>query len=131
MEHISLYRKWRPQTFGDVVGQRHVTNTLANALSSGRLVHAYLFCGPRGTGKTSTARILAKITKAKSKSKDKKVARLEGRIKNFDRFAVIVEHNGADQMVLKHAIATIRTSRSSSRPNCGRGSSKTSICPWG
>jgi DNA polymerase-3 subunit gamma/tau len=60
MEHISLYRKWRPQTFADVVGQRHVTNTLANALSAGRLVHAYLFCGPRGTGKTSTARILAK-----------------------------------------------------------------------
>ena len=60
MKHISLYRKWRPQTFEDIVGQRHVTNTLANALSSGRLVHAYLFCGPRGTGKTSTARILAK-----------------------------------------------------------------------
>ncbi len=60
MEHISLYRKWRPRTFSEVVGQRHVTNTLANALSSGRIVHAYLFAGPRGTGKTSTARILAK-----------------------------------------------------------------------
>lgn len=60
MEHISLYRKWRPQTFTEVVGQARVTNTLANALSSGRLVHAYLFSGPRGTGKTSTARILAK-----------------------------------------------------------------------
>ena len=60
MEHISLYRKWRPQTFTEVVGQGRVTNTLANALSSGRLVHAYLFSGPRGTGKTSTARILAK-----------------------------------------------------------------------
>jgi len=60
MEHITLYRKWRPQTFSEVVGQARVTNTLANALSSGRLVHAYLFTGPRGTGKTSTARILAK-----------------------------------------------------------------------
>jgi DNA polymerase III subunit gamma/tau len=60
MDHISLYRKWRPQAFDEVVGQPHVTDTISNALSSGRLVHAYLFCGPRGTGKTSTARILAK-----------------------------------------------------------------------
>ncbi|MBN1290017.1 MAG: DNA polymerase III subunit gamma/tau [Actinobacteria bacterium] len=60
MSGISLYRKWRPQKFEDVVGQKRVTETLANALSSGRLVHAYLFTGPRGTGKTSTARILAK-----------------------------------------------------------------------
>src|SRR6266567_7396917 len=54
------YRKWRPQCFGDVAGQEHITRTLANAVASGRLAHAYLFCGPRGTGKTSTARILAK-----------------------------------------------------------------------
>jgi len=55
-----LYRKWRSQTLSEVVGQESVTQTLRNALSSGRLSHAYLFCGPRGTGKTSTARILAK-----------------------------------------------------------------------
>ena len=55
-----LYRKWRPQTLADVVGQEHVTQTLGNALAQGRVAHAYLFCGPRGTGKTSTARILAK-----------------------------------------------------------------------
>jgi len=54
------YRKWRPQTFADVAGQRHVTVTLARAVAQGRVAHAYLFCGPRGTGKTSTARILAK-----------------------------------------------------------------------
>ena len=55
-----FYRKWRPQTLAEVVGQEHVTQTLLNALSSGRVAHAYLFCGPRGTGKTSTGRILAK-----------------------------------------------------------------------
>ena len=55
-----LYRKWRPRALDEVVGQETVTNTLKNAVSSGRLTHAYLFCGPRGTGKTSTARIMAK-----------------------------------------------------------------------
>lgn len=56
----ALYRKWRSQTFEEVVGQEHVTITLRNALRDGRVAHAYLFSGPRGTGKTSTARILAK-----------------------------------------------------------------------
>jgi DNA polymerase-3 subunit gamma/tau len=55
-----FYRKWRPQTLAEVVGQEHVTQILRNALESGRVAHAYLFCGPRGTGKTSTGRILAK-----------------------------------------------------------------------
>jgi DNA polymerase III subunit gamma/tau len=58
--YVSLYRKYRPQSFDDVVGQDHVTRTLRNALQEDRLSHAYLFTGPRGTGKTSTARILAK-----------------------------------------------------------------------
>ncbi|OQA43120.1 MAG: DNA polymerase III subunit tau [Chloroflexi bacterium ADurb.Bin325] len=56
----ALYRKWRSQTFEAVVGQEHITATLRNALRDGRMSHAYLFTGPRGTGKTSTARILAK-----------------------------------------------------------------------
>ncbi len=55
-----FYRKWRPQTLAEVVGQQHITQTLLNALSSRRVSHADLFCGPRGTGKTSTGRILAK-----------------------------------------------------------------------
>ena len=56
----ALYRKWRSQTFDEVVGQEHITQTLRNALREDRIAHAYLFSGPRGTGKTSTARILAK-----------------------------------------------------------------------
>ena len=56
----ALYRKWRSQTFDEVVGQEHVMQTLRNALRENRVAHAYLFAGPRGTGKTSTARILAK-----------------------------------------------------------------------
>jgi DNA polymerase-3 subunit gamma/tau len=55
-----LYRKWRPQTWDDVIGQPHIIQTLRQAVVSGRVAHAYLFSGPRGTGKTSTARILAK-----------------------------------------------------------------------
>ena len=55
-----LYRKWRSQTFAELVGQEHVTRTLLNQLEMGRVGHAYLFCGPRGTGKTSAGRLLAK-----------------------------------------------------------------------
>jgi DNA polymerase-3 subunit gamma/tau len=57
---VSLYRKYRSQTFQDLIGQDHVIRTLQNGIKSGRIAHAYLFTGPRGTGKTSTARLLAK-----------------------------------------------------------------------
>ncbi|MGY4764976.1 DNA polymerase III subunit gamma/tau [Paenibacillus caseinilyticus] len=60
MAHIALYRTWRPQSFRDMVGQKHIVQTLQNALREGRFSHAYLFSGPRGTGKTSAAKILAK-----------------------------------------------------------------------
>jgi DNA polymerase-3 subunit gamma/tau len=60
MAYVSLYRKWRPQTFADIVGQDHVTGTLVNAIRTGQVHHAMLFTGTRGTGKTSTARVLAK-----------------------------------------------------------------------
>ena len=56
----SLYTKYRPQTFADVVGQEHVVSTLERAVLENRVSHAYLFCGPRGTGKTTMARLLAK-----------------------------------------------------------------------
>ena len=60
MSHIALYRSWRPRRFADVVGQEHIIQTLQNSLSEHRLTHAYLFSGPRGTGKTSVAKLLAK-----------------------------------------------------------------------
>ena len=60
MEEISLYRKYRPHNFENLVGQDHVKNTLINAFKTGRVAHAYLFTGPRGTGKTSSARLVAK-----------------------------------------------------------------------
>ncbi len=60
MAHLSWYRKYRPQSFEDVVGQTHIERTLRNAVAENAVAHAYLFTGPRGTGKTTTARILAK-----------------------------------------------------------------------
>ncbi|HXV41911.1 MAG TPA: AAA family ATPase, partial [Anaerolineae bacterium] len=60
MASQALYRKWRSQTFAEIIGQQHVTQTLINALKLNRIAHAYLFAGPRGTGKTSMARLLAK-----------------------------------------------------------------------
>jgi DNA polymerase-3 subunit gamma/tau len=60
MSHIALYRSWRPRQFADIVGQEHIIQTLRNSLAEGRFTHAYLFNGPRGTGKTSAAKILAK-----------------------------------------------------------------------
>jgi len=60
MANLVLYRKYRPKTFAEITGQEHVVQTLTNALSSGTTSHAYLFCGPRGSGKTTIARLLAK-----------------------------------------------------------------------
>ncbi|MFC1485925.1 AAA family ATPase, partial [Candidatus Latescibacterota bacterium] len=60
MSYIVTARKWRPQLFKDVIGQRHVTETLQKAIEADRVGHAYLFSGPRGVGKTTVARIFAK-----------------------------------------------------------------------
>ena len=59
MSYLVLARKWRPQTFEDVVGQKPITQALQNAIATKRVAHAYLFAGPRGVGKTSVALILA------------------------------------------------------------------------
>jgi len=60
MSYVALYRRWRPESFADLVGQEHISRTLSRAVASGQTSHAYLFTGPRGTGKTSTAKILAR-----------------------------------------------------------------------
>ena len=59
--YIVTARKWRPKKFAEVVGQEHITTTLKNAIKDNRIAHAFLFTGPRGVGKTTTARILAKV----------------------------------------------------------------------
>lgn len=60
MGYLALYRQYRPRTFSEVVGQEHITRTLINQIATGRIAHAYLFCGSRGTGKTSTAKVFAR-----------------------------------------------------------------------
>lgn len=69
MEHLVLYRKYRPKTFSEIVGQEHIVRTLTNALLLNRLAHAYLFTGPRGTGKTTIARLLAKAVNCEKKQR--------------------------------------------------------------
>ena len=64
----SLYRKYRPQTFAEMVGQDHVTSTLQHEIITGQLAHAYLFCGMRGIGKTTAARLLAKAINCEKRS---------------------------------------------------------------
>ena len=73
-----FYRKWRPTRFDEVAGQQHVTQTLKRAITTGRISHAYLFTGPRGVGKTSTARILAKALNSEVSPDGEPVARGRG-----------------------------------------------------
>ncbi len=70
LQYQALYRKYRPQTFDDVIGQGHVTTTLSREVADGKVAHAYLFTGPRGTGKTTTARILAKALNCENRNSD-------------------------------------------------------------
>ena len=64
--HQALYRKWRPQTFDDVYGQEHITSILKFETQNNKFSHAYLFCGSRGTGKTTCAKILSKAVNCES-----------------------------------------------------------------
>ena len=71
-----LYRKWRPGTFSDLAGQEHVGNTLRQAVTQGRVSHSYLFCGTRGSGKTTTARVLAKAVNCLNPARGRPLRRM-------------------------------------------------------
>ena len=83
-QYIVSARKYRPNTFASVVGQRHVTDTLAHSLVTGQVAHAYLFCGPRGVGKTTVARILAKAINCENLSKEGEACNQCTSCKSFD-----------------------------------------------
>ena len=68
----AYYRKWRPQTWDQIVGQEHIVTTLRNAVVADRVAHAYLFAGPRGTGKTSSARLLAKAVNCLAEEREQR-----------------------------------------------------------
>ena len=101
----ALYLKWRPQTFDDVIGQDHITRTLRNALRQDRIRHAYLFSGPRGTGKTTTARLLAKAVNCQDPDPDHRpcnhcgpcVAVNEGRLMDLIEIDA-ASHTGVDDV---------------------------------
>ena len=70
MSYLALYRKYRPSSFSDMVGQNEVIEVLRREIVSDKISHAYLFCGPRGTGKTSTAKIIARMVNCENLSKN-------------------------------------------------------------
>ena len=96
MKYQSLYRKWRPQIFEDIVGQKHITQTLMNAISLNRISHAYIFSGPRGVGKTTTARILAKSLNCKKGPTIHPCNRCENCIRITEGYSMdVIEVDGA------------------------------------
>ena len=70
MAHVALYRKWRPVTFDDVVEQQHIVTTLKNSVIKNTISHAYLFCGTRGTGKTTMAKIFSRAVNCLNPSRE-------------------------------------------------------------
>jgi DNA polymerase III subunit gamma/tau len=103
MSYQVLARKWRPQVFEDVVGQAHITRTLQNAITSGRLAHAFLFSGPRGVGKTTTARILAKALNCEKGPTPTPCGKCDSCLETAAGTAVdVVEIDGASNRGIEH-----------------------------
>lgn len=103
MSYNALYRKYRPSRFGEVVGQEHITEVLKNQIRSGRFAHAYLFSGSRGTGKTSTARILARAINCLDPVDGEPCLKCEACLKNLSESIDVIEldaasNSGVDQM---------------------------------
>lgn len=102
MSKISFYRKWRPQKFEDIIGQEPVIETLQGAIKKNKIAHAYIFSGPRGTGKTSTARILAKSLNCQSKIKPCNKCKICQEITNSNSLDVIeldaASHRGIEEI---------------------------------
>ena len=102
--YTALYRQWRPDTFGDVVGQDTIVRTLKNQLFSGRIAHAYLFCGSRGTGKTSTAKIFSRAINCMSPTEDGPCGKCEACVhlsseNNMDIMEIdAASNNGVDEI---------------------------------
>ncbi|MGI6150641.1 MAG: DNA polymerase III subunit gamma/tau [Christensenellales bacterium] len=99
MSYEALYRKYRPSRFGDVVGQQHITSTLKNQVIAGRIAHAYLFCGTRGTGKTTTARIFARAINCLAPIEGEPCDRCEGCLATAGGVDVIEIDGGSNSKV--------------------------------
>lgn len=124
MTYIVTARKWRPVTFAEVAGQEHITRTLKNAIVSGRIAHAYLFTGPRGVGKTTTARILAKTLNCTSQANGEPCNKCEMcETFNSSQSLDIIEIDGASN----RRIEEIRTLRESVKYAPTKGSYKVYI----
>jgi len=104
MAYVALYRRWRPQRFEDLVGQEPIVRTLLNQLESGRIAHAYLFAGPRGTGKTSTAKLFARAINCQNPKEGEPCGKCEaclaaGADENMDIIEIdAASNNGVDNI---------------------------------